>query len=434
MKKTVIILALCTWVFGAAAQTSELIISEYVEGWSNNKALELYNPTSSNVNLGDFRLIRYSNGVDVPPPFPEWTVTLPDEILEPYRTYVIVIDQRNPDGSGQDAPVWSQLQQRADVFLCPEYEVSETMYFNGDDAIVIEKDEGGGEYTIHDIFGRWGPPAPALAQFVGSDKIDNAWTDVAPYVTGEGFAVTAEHTMIRKSNISEGVTVNPALFNPLAEYDTLPANTFYMLRWHEFDNAPANETPVLTNETLTFGVSPSATNGTLITTFTATDAEGDELEYFLDYGNFIYIDDERIEPFSLDKSTGALTLVDENGLAPEVLDTFNITINITDGFSELGPIYVRVIVTDEQVNIENDRYPDLSVYPNPAVDRFRIQSERPMAAISVYSISGKEVYRETFSSPVVVKEVSGDEIPPGIYMLRVNYSDRSVRTVKMVMN
>ena len=30
---------------------NELFISEYVEGWSNNKAIELYNPTKETVSL-----------------------------------------------------------------------------------------------------------------------------------------------------------------------------------------------------------------------------------------------------------------------------------------------------------------------------------------------------------------------------------------------
>ena len=286
MKKILSIAAASIFISTAIGQ--DLIISEYVEGWSNNKALELYNISGSEIELEEYRLIRYSNGEDVPPPQEEWTVRLPAETLEPYRTFVVVIDQRNPEGTGQTAPVWSQLQERADAFLCPDYNISETMYFNGDDAIVIEKIGGG----IQDIFGRWGPPAPAIAQFVGSDKQDNAWTDVAPYVTGEGKAITGEHTMIRKSTVLTGVTTNPSLFNPLAEWDTLPANTFDHLGWHIYDNAPANETPVVVTQRRNFGISPSATNGTVVDTIVAEDAEGDDLSFYIDYGNFIYIDDK----------------------------------------------------------------------------------------------------------------------------------------------
>ena len=40
----------------------KLFISEYIEGWGNNKALELYNPTDNGVDLSDYRIERYSNG------------------------------------------------------------------------------------------------------------------------------------------------------------------------------------------------------------------------------------------------------------------------------------------------------------------------------------------------------------------------------------
>ena len=36
------------------AQCNELFISEYIEGWSNNKALEIYNPTANPINLSGY--------------------------------------------------------------------------------------------------------------------------------------------------------------------------------------------------------------------------------------------------------------------------------------------------------------------------------------------------------------------------------------------
>lgn len=426
----VIFTAFAVWGY---SQNSELIISEYVEGWSNNKALELYNPNADAVELAEFRLIRYSNGQDVPPADDLWTVDLPDFSLEAYQTLVLVIDQRDPLGTGQDAPVWSQLAQRADFFLCPEYEVSETMYFNGDDAVVIEKIVPGGENIIHDIFGRWGAPAPAEAKFVGSTKMDNAWTNVAPYVTGEGVAITAEHTMIRKSSVSTGVRTNPSLFNPLAEYDTLSANTFNHLGWHKFDNAPANETPVITNESLVFGVSPSATNGTEIATIQASDTENNSLKYYIDYGNFIYINDVRIEPFSLNKTTGILSLVDETGLAPEVLDTFYLTLNITDGFSQLGPVTAMVIVTDENVNVSKYNGEKLQVYPNPVTDnQFQVADTKAITEIEVSNLLGQRVFIQNFPDPVFSKTIVMDEIMKGMYILKVSYRDGLKVTKKLM--
>lgn len=45
---------------------SDLFFSEYIEGSSNNKALEIYNPTGADVNLTGYTIELYSNGVTVP--------------------------------------------------------------------------------------------------------------------------------------------------------------------------------------------------------------------------------------------------------------------------------------------------------------------------------------------------------------------------------
>ncbi|NQU33036.1 MAG: lamin tail domain-containing protein [Bacteroidetes bacterium] len=434
MKKIFLLFSFVAAGFLLNAQ-SQLIISEYVEGWSNNKALELFNPTNTAVNLKDFRLIRYSNGEDVPAPQDKWTIRLPDYSLDPFKTIVIVIDQRNPLGTGQDAPVWMQLQERANIFLCPEYEVSETMYFNGDDAIVIEKEVSAGVFKIHDIFGRWGAPAPADALFVGSEKRDGAWTNVSPFFTGEGVAITAEHTMVRKSNVSEGIKTNPTIFNPLAEYDTLSANTFNHLGWHKFDNAPANATPVFTNQNMKFFVSPTATNGTEIGNIGVTDSESDALKYYIDYGNFIYIADTRHEPFKLDKTTGKLSLVDAVGLAPELIDTFYLKIYVTDGFSQAGPATAMVVVTDSPNVGVNNNLEDVSlkVYPNPATNgRISISASKAFNSYELINVTGQVVQKESFGSFVNSKEISVTDISKGIYFMSVNFDKGYNKIVKLL--
>lgn len=40
--------------FSSAAQTTDLIISEYAEGSSNNKYIEIYNGTGADVDLTDY--------------------------------------------------------------------------------------------------------------------------------------------------------------------------------------------------------------------------------------------------------------------------------------------------------------------------------------------------------------------------------------------
>ncbi len=46
----------------ATAASTVLIISEYIEGSSNNKALEIYNGTGAAINLSEYTLRVYFNG------------------------------------------------------------------------------------------------------------------------------------------------------------------------------------------------------------------------------------------------------------------------------------------------------------------------------------------------------------------------------------
>ena len=48
----------------ALAQPTELFISEYIEGSSNNKAIEIYNGTGSSIDLaaGNYQLLFFFNG------------------------------------------------------------------------------------------------------------------------------------------------------------------------------------------------------------------------------------------------------------------------------------------------------------------------------------------------------------------------------------
>ncbi|MBM3417543.1 MAG: hypothetical protein FJY17_01305, partial [Bacteroidetes bacterium] len=62
MKKSLLAVLIFTSGFTFAQNCSKIFISEYVEGWSNNKALEIYNPTSVPVNLNEYFVSRYSNG------------------------------------------------------------------------------------------------------------------------------------------------------------------------------------------------------------------------------------------------------------------------------------------------------------------------------------------------------------------------------------
>ena len=136
MKKSLLTFSLFAMGGLFAQDCSDLFISEYVEGWSNNKALEIYNPTSSPINLSGYFVARYSNG--------STTATGTNAIqlvgtIAPYDVYVAVLDKRDPAGTGQEAPIWDSLQARADGFYAPVYNTNNSFYWNGNDAVMLAK-------------------------------------------------------------------------------------------------------------------------------------------------------------------------------------------------------------------------------------------------------------------------------------------------------
>lgn len=237
MKKTLLlIMAMAIGQFIFAQDCSDLFISEYVEGSGNNKAIEIYNPTEGAIDLSAYQLVRYSNGG-----FEPHAVPLPADIIESNETYVVVLDKRDPDGTGFEEPVDSALMMVADTFLCPVYEVNKMMYFNGNDAVTLEKDGG---QTIVDMIARVGSPDPV-----------NGWTDITDttitwmnagnpeeytivdYMVGPLFWLswTRDNTLIRKSTVQKGIEDNPDVFIVTMEWDSLPKNTFENLGEHDCD-------------------------------------------------------------------------------------------------------------------------------------------------------------------------------------------------------
>ena len=67
MKKNILLFISLISYSGLYAQDcSDIFISEYIEGWSNNKALELYNPTYQTIDLSNYSLSRWANGSTTP--------------------------------------------------------------------------------------------------------------------------------------------------------------------------------------------------------------------------------------------------------------------------------------------------------------------------------------------------------------------------------
>lgn len=111
--------AFCIGSTQTNAQThSDLIISEYVEGSANNKAIEIYNGTGVNVDLSVYTLQKQTNGAGNYGNSLKLTGTLNNG-----STYVIVLNTAS-----------QSLKDLADLTT-----TSQALNFNGDDAVALFK-------------------------------------------------------------------------------------------------------------------------------------------------------------------------------------------------------------------------------------------------------------------------------------------------------
>ena len=205
--KTVVFVFALLLSKSAQSQCTELFFSEYVEGSGNDKAIEIYNPTYNPINLSSYSIRRYSNGAA---DYSAGGITNLVGTIAPFSTFVLVNGQTT---STTNSPACSlELQALADQL---DGAYPSPTYCNGNDAIVLAKGN-----VIIDILGK-----------IGEDP-GTAWSSLFPHTANSGSWITWNHTMIRKSSVQTGVAVNPDFFDPLAQYDTLPNNTWTNLGIH----------------------------------------------------------------------------------------------------------------------------------------------------------------------------------------------------------
>ncbi len=207
MRKLYILAVMAASAPALMAQCNELFMSEYIEGWSNNKAIEIYNPTGSAIDMSDYRLERYANGATAAEENQKVDLS---GTIEPGDVLVYVLDKQDPDGVDFEAPVWDELAAQADVCLCPVYAENNAMYFNGNDAMVLRKISTN---TVVDIYG-----------VIGEDPGSAGWDEI-----------TQNHTLVRRSEVTAGDVTATDAFDVLAVWDSLEVNTFDQLGFHECD-------------------------------------------------------------------------------------------------------------------------------------------------------------------------------------------------------
>lgn len=152
--------------FGTGTRATDLFFSEYVEGSSNNKYIEIYNGTGNTVDLSNYKLSYYANGGATASIEVQLTGALLDGQTKVYKN--------------ASATVYAGTAEN-----------NSAVNFNGDDALALIKISTG-----------------AYVDIIGSIGFDpgSAWTS--------GSFSTLDKTLRRKATVTSGLTTNPATSFP----------------------------------------------------------------------------------------------------------------------------------------------------------------------------------------------------------------------------
>lgn len=190
-----------------AGMAVDLFFSEYIEGSSSNKALEIFNGTGGAVDLSNYKVELYANGSTTAGNTLTFTA---GTMLAHNDVYVIAHSSAN-----------ATILGLADV-------TSTVTFFNGDDAVALKKISTD---SYVDIFG-----------VIGQDP-DLASTPALGWIADGGYA-TVNKTLVRKPNVSQGVSVNPTMTGPnvntdfvtlATEWDVYATDTLTYLGSHTFN-------------------------------------------------------------------------------------------------------------------------------------------------------------------------------------------------------
>lgn len=199
MRKCVVVAALLMVLVGtqAGAQCppTELILSEYVEGSSNNKAIEIFNGTSGAIDLAssDYELWIYFNGSTSPSSQINLTGSVPAD-----GTFVLCDNDAD-----------------AGLLAVCDLEITSSL-FNGDDTVVLIK------YATKKGATQTDAVVDSLGQ-IGFDP-GSGW--------GAGDVYTANKTLRRKESVCNGDTDTSDVFDPTVEWEGFAQDTFDGLGSH----------------------------------------------------------------------------------------------------------------------------------------------------------------------------------------------------------
>jgi len=319
IKRTLLPLLMLGLISLMFAQAADLFISEYVEGSSNNKAIEIFNGTGAAVDLSNYSMKLASNGS------PTWSTTNSVTLsgtLANNDVFVIANAQANPTILGV-----------ADM-------THTVTYFNGNDCLGLFHGD-----TLIDIIG-----------VLGTDP-GTAW----PVAGTDG--ATLNHTLIRKPEVDSGNTdwiAGAGTNMDNSEWIVHPQDYVDDLGSHTFDPGGSEHAA-----TPTFNP-PAGVYAQPISVTISSTTPGATIRYTTDGSNPTETSTQYTSPISLDTNTTLKAIAFASGFDPSYVATASyIFPQVVQNMTQLrnqtvgdGTVYMvagEVILTFKQ-NFRNQKY------------------------------------------------------------------------------
>ncbi|MGB1032891.1 MAG: lamin tail domain-containing protein, partial [Flavobacteriales bacterium] len=280
---------------------SDLYISEYLEGTSQNKAIEIYNPTPFDINLSEYTVSTYNNGATTP------------------------TNQQVLSGTLVSGDVYVVSHSDASALILAEAdETSGISWYNGNDVIALYHNN-----VLIDILG-----------VIGEDPGESTPWDV----NGVQYAM-AEHTLVRSPLVNSGET-DWAVGQ--TQWEVYPQNTFDYIGSHTAIPCNFDETPTISfsNSSLTTQEGNTVNvNVTVAFPISEVEAEitivGGDADPLLDFTN--------VFPASIIFQEGEFTpqtvqVMITDDMLPEGAETIDLELTTTTDGVQIGIAFLTITI------------------------------------------------------------------------------------------
>ena len=373
-----------------------IFISEYVEGSSSNKYIEIFNHTNATVDLSDYQLLLFSNG--------SATATTTNSLSGDLPSGSVIVYQNSA------ATAYSGTATDASA-----------VNFNGNDAIAL--------YCVSttsyvDIFG-----------VIGDDP-GSAWT-------GDGGYTTVNKTLVRKQSVSAGITTNPsgtgasAFTTLVTEWDVYNQDDVNYLGSHNIDHSLPVELTSFTADNSRAGE---------ITLNWVTESEIENLGFILERG-------AESEDGTTAEWTEIASYITDEALRGQGSVTYRTVYTYTDKSVELGvpydyrladvsyageKVYHALNVLGVAVTEIPEEFALFPAYPNPfnpeTVIRYQLSADSDVS-LQIYDVKGQmiETLLNKTQDPGFYKvNWKPNNLPSGVYFCKLTIGDRA-STQKLIL-